>query len=383
MIRTISIENFKSIYKLEFELGRFNVLIGANGAGKSNVLEGIAFGGAAAANKLDYEFLASRGIRYAEPKWMRSGFEKSSSDAQIKIRFSLKLYDELIPLEFSLENDEKVYSKWQNKSNSLEPLHKVVVQLAEQIKALETKSNRNESGLNLLRTKSVNIISSPNSPISFLIYKPEESALRNFQSDTQILPLGIKGEGLFKLLKVFSQDQENKPLEELKEHLRLIDWFDDLQIGNGSFDAERYLRIKDQFLDDELAYFDQRSANEGFLYLLFYLALFISEDTPPFFAIDNVETALNPKLCAKLLTILNDLSEKHGKQVIFTTHNPAILDGLNLNDDEQRLFVIERNVSGHTKIRRVTHKPATDAKNPIKLSEAFMKGFIGGLPDNF
>ena len=218
---------------------------------------------------------------------------------------------------------------------------------------------------------------------NFLIYKPEESALRNFMSDTQILPLGIKGEGLFKLLKVFSQDQENKPLEELKKHLRLIDWFDDLQIGNGSFDAERYLRIKDQFLDDDLAYFDQRSANEGFLYLLFYLALFISEDTPPFFAIDNVETALNPKLCAKLLTILNDLSIKHGKQVIFTTHNPAILDGLNLNDDEQRLFVIERNVSGHTKIRRVTHKPLTDAKKTIKLSEAFMKGFIGGLPDNF
>ena len=56
MIRTISIENFKSIYKLEFELGRFNVLIGANGAGKSNVLEGIVFGSAALSKKLDHEF---------------------------------------------------------------------------------------------------------------------------------------------------------------------------------------------------------------------------------------------------------------------------------------------------------------------------------------
>jgi hypothetical protein len=37
---------------------------------------------------------------------------------------------------------------------------------------------------------------------------------------------------------------------------------------------------------------------------------------------------------------LVDLAGRHGKQVIFTTHNPAILDGLDLKDDEQRLLVV-------------------------------------------
>ena len=35
-------------------------------------------------------------------------------------------------------------------------------------------------------------------------------------------------------------------------------------------------RIKDRFLAKDLSYFDQRSSNEGFLFLLFYFALVIS-----------------------------------------------------------------------------------------------------------
>lgn len=42
MIKTISIENYKSILKLKLDLGRINVFIGANGSGKSNILEAIA-----------------------------------------------------------------------------------------------------------------------------------------------------------------------------------------------------------------------------------------------------------------------------------------------------------------------------------------------------
>ena len=44
MIRKLSIDGFKSLAKVELELGRVNVLIGENGAGKSNLLEALAFG---------------------------------------------------------------------------------------------------------------------------------------------------------------------------------------------------------------------------------------------------------------------------------------------------------------------------------------------------
>src|SRR5882724_857921 len=75
MIRTVNIENYKSIPSLRLDLGRLTVLIGANGSGKSNLLEAIALASAAAQNKLDNEFLISRGIRVAETRFMRSAFE--------------------------------------------------------------------------------------------------------------------------------------------------------------------------------------------------------------------------------------------------------------------------------------------------------------------
>ena len=42
MFNRLTIKNFKSIIDQTIELGRVNVFIGANGMGKSNVLEAIA-----------------------------------------------------------------------------------------------------------------------------------------------------------------------------------------------------------------------------------------------------------------------------------------------------------------------------------------------------
>jgi predicted ATPase len=147
--------------------------------------------------------------------------------------------------------------------------------------------------------------------------------------------------------------------------------------------TEKRLRIKDRYLDETMQFLNQRSANEGFLFLLFYFTLITSPYTPRFFAIDNIDNGMNPKMCMELMRILTRLAKEHGKQVIFTTHNPAILDGLDLNDDEQRLLVVSRNKIGHTKTRRIEQDGIPESAEPRRLSELFLDGVIGGLPQNF
>ena len=216
---------------------------------------------------------------------------------------------------------------------------------------------------------------------NFLIYCPENYFLRNFADEGQIRPLGIRGEGLFKhILELYKQKPE--VLEEISENLKLIDWFQGFEVPKDLFFTEKRINIKDRFLA-HLDYFDQRSANEGFLYLLFYFTLFISEFTPKFFAIDNIDNALNPKLCAKLIQVLAKLSKEHNKQVILTTYNPAILDGLDLTDEEQRLFTIYRNADGHTVAKRINTPKKINGVEPVRLSEAYIRGYLGGLPANF
>ena len=85
MIESISIKNYKSVVDVNIPVGRFNVIIGANGSGKSNILEGIAMGAGACANKLDFEYFANRGIRIVEPQLMLPAFEGVNAE-KITIR---------------------------------------------------------------------------------------------------------------------------------------------------------------------------------------------------------------------------------------------------------------------------------------------------------
>jgi len=236
---------------------------------------------------------------------------------------------------------------------------------------------------------------------NFVIYSPENTALRNFYKEGQIEPLGVNGEGLLKLLKTLREStattnkqgffgflnskNDVEPLSkiaEIHEVLQLFDWYENLEIPQDLSASEDKVKITDRYLSDT---FDQRSTNEGFLFILFYIALMVSDDTPKIFAIDNIDASLNPKLCTKLILELTRLAKKYDKQVFVTTHNPAILDGVDLGDDEQRLLVVSRNKRGYTRCKRINleDKPQSSTGSPLKLSEAFLRGYLGGLPKGF
>ncbi len=381
MLKEVRIQNYKSIDKLKLELGRVTILIGENGCGKSNILEAIALASAAADDKLDNEFLASRGIRVTEPQFMRSAFEKENSTKDIGIELSGNNAE----IKFVLQNNNQPYSKWRKRENNYYKTSENPVDLEKAIRQLRQDSLLDHNiCLYNQHLHHVSTITNFKIPIQeFIIYSPENKALRTFEKEGQIQPLGINGEGLFKLLKVLNSDENQEQLNEIKKKLQLIDWFKDFEAPPNLSNIQNSLQIKDRYLDPDLAYFDQRSSNEGFLFLLFYFALFISDITPKFFAIDNIDASLNPRLCRRLIQELVELAKKHDKQVIFTTHNPAVLDGLDLDDDEQRLFVIYRNQLGHTKAIRILKPEPLEEQEPVSLSEAFLRGYIGGLPKNF
>lgn len=386
MLKKLRIENYKSIDKLELNLGRVNVFIGENGSGKSNILEAIALGAAAASNKLDNEFLAPRGIRVTEPKLMRSAFNRDNLDGEIKLSF----YGEHdTKLECLLANNNKPYSSWVDKTTTVDLLE--IGKTFSELRTSDRAFFANIPNADELTLKEVQeIVKSKRKEIKtareatklpdFLIYSPQNPALRAFEKEGQIQPLGINGEGLLKLLKVLSLEPDKIKL--LKEKMELIDWFEDLEIPSDLYVGEQSLKITDMYLDSGL-FFDQKSTNEGFLFLLFYFSLFISNDTPKFFAIDNIDASLNPKLCRRLIKELAGMAAESDRQTIFSTHNPAVLDGINLGNDEQRLFVIYRNKLGHTKAKRIFKPEPLPGKEYVRLSDAFLSGYIGGLPKNF
>lgn len=403
MIQSVHIKNFKSLVDLKLDLGTFNVLIGENGCGKSNILEGLAFGAAASADKLDYEFLGSRGIRVTNPEFMTSAFSNARKKKSIEINFTTKERT----YEFDLVNDSSNPKKWinRNKDIAFKEIQRLMTSLfleddekkrkkaldelnegGEQLQAISEilkpfkKENDYKEFFSKLYPKIIEKAFSSPEISDFIIYSPEQSSLRKFEETTQIYPLGIKGEGIFQYLKELAFDKKNKKtLSDIKQNLVLLDWYESFELPENLLKNEFSLKIKDKYLNPSLLFFDQRSTNEGFLYLLFYSTLFISKTTPSFFAIDNLDSSFNPKLCMQLTKNLSSLAKKQKKQVVVTTQNPAILDGLNLKDESQRLFVVSRNEMGHTRVERIHY----NEKRSMRLSEIWTKGFIGGLPENF
>lgn len=380
MIEKIHIQNFKSIYDLELEVGRVNLFIGENGSGKSNLLEALVFVSASESNMLANEFLVSRGLRVPEPELMRSAFEEEDQNKDIKIFIDYANKKD-IKEEYFFKNINEVYSKWEVITKSDKNISEYTDQL-NQIPEEEFFIPESHADYKLIQLQLYQKLKLSIKFKNFIIYSPENTALRIFEKEKQIQPLGINGESLLKLLKVINNYEDKSYINTIIESLQLFNWFEDITIPADISSLEDKVIIKDKYLYRE---FTQRSANEGFLFILFYITLIVAKETPKAFAIDNIDASLNPKLCTKLMTILTDLAKKYDKQIFLTTHNPAILDGINLNDEEQKLFVVSRNDLGHTQMKQLTveDNPVDEDGEALNLSEAFLRGYLGGLPRGF
>lgn len=421
MLTNIKIRNYKSVESLELSPGKLNVFIGENGCGKSNILEALAFSAAANSRKLDNEFLSNRGIRVTSPNLMCSNFKKSINEEEIpeldfifddsnkehKIEIDLTFNGSKKDINFIILNESHYYSKWESKvkNNELaDNLNKIYREKITEkfdkknidikdIKDINTRKSTTNKLMKILeevqsevnydiKSQKLKINDRSGEINNFIIYSPENTALRNYYKEGQVEPLSANGDGLLKLLHVINEKSPDK-IERIKKSLGLFGWFDSIIIPKELNEKNDRLIISDRYTNIS---FDQQSANEGFLFVLFYISLIVSDDTPKIFAIDNVDSSLNPKLCRKLIAEIAKLAKEFGKQIFLTTHNPALLDGIDLTDEEQKLFVVSRrSQTGQTKIKRITadKRPMYENKQPMNLSDALLRGYLGGLPEGF
>jgi len=388
MLKKLQVQNFKSILSDSVELGQLNVFIGENGSGKSNLLEALAVMSAAKQERLDLEGLYSKGVRLAKPELTFSSFNGKKQQPHIEISVDFQSEKQLMMIKSIIETDmtDEAVFKWKDsfEQKEQEQQQQDILKHVLNISAAEDKLELVRALSEQRRTEKFALYQ----PIqNYLIYNLNTKALRGLLSESKKVPLGINGEGLDVLLANFSSDEFNK----LQEYAYFVNWLEDIVIDTKDVMKFSDLKLgksisklyfKDKFMMKQENIFSAENANEGVLHILFYLALFISHKTPTLFAIDNIESHLNPHLCTELMRVICKLAKKTNKQALITTHNPAILDGLNLNDDDIRLFEIYRNDEGHTKTRRIQLNPET---KPIKakLSELWMRGYLGAISKQF
>lgn len=135
--------------------------------------------------------------------------------------------------------------------------------------------------------------------------------------------------------------------------------------------------ISEEAIEENRAYI---FINKVGYYVLFMLTLAMHPDVPGVFAIDSFDHTLNPGLAKRITEIFSQLIIESGKTVFMTTHNPLVLDGLNLAGDRIRLFAIDKNKYGYAELNRIQISQEL-LETGQSLSRLWINGLLGGVPE--
>ena len=230
---------------------------------------------------------------------------------------------------------------------------------------------------------------------NYAIYQPFTAALRGILSDPQqSIPVGLSGGRLAEAIEELIREEDGDLLlgagsdVYLDDVLELIDWADSINVASPTKErvnsaipvSRRVLEFKDRYMQDQRR-FTAYDASEGTLYVLFMYCLALHPKAPLVFAVDNFDQAMHPRLAKEVMKSISKIIIQQGKTVFLTTHNPLVLDGLDLNNEDIRLFTLNRmQKSGFVSIERITVRNEL-VKERLPLSQLWTTGRIGGVPD--
>ena len=403
MLSSITIEGFKSIAeRVTVELGRVNVFIGANASGKSALLEAIGVLGAAASGRVDDAALSHRGVRPGVPALYKSALKGRRYRRFISLHAEWRNEGATASYEVGLDNPiAKPDPAWRYSTESVGKGGRL---LAGYGRSPRTKSLPVDqfTGLAARGPGTDEFKGAPESLIraleQYAIYSPTTAVLRGIEPDAhQRSPVGLSGG---RLAEALSETIRKDRIVRMMGFAGLLDWVSGMGVQHLGVRAvqpskktlppsvpaptltvgfwDRYMREG----RNQLVAYD---ASEGALYVLFLMILAAHPNAPPVFGIDNFDTAMHPRLARAVTRVLckDMLDAKQSRQVLLTTHNPLVLDGLDLRNDRIRLFGVERGTSGTTKVHRITVSPEViaQAKQGMTLSRLWVMGRLGAVPN--
>ncbi len=391
MITKLAVESFKTLEKVEIELGRVNVFVGANGSGKSNLLEAVGVLSAAADGKVNDQVLMQRGVRPGLPQLYKSAFTeripshiffgayngKSSYEAALHNPLGESAPTWRYKTEMWMQGRRKLASRSPAKADN--PNTEVGLASA---RAVQMKAG--SAGLDLLKHLQ-----------SYVIFSPTTPVLRGVEREPQPRhPVGIHGGRLPEAVgDLMALARESKHAARVcREALGLIEWAKEFScesaarvpVSAAAGASPTVVRFVDRFMREGRNVLSGYDASEGALFVLLLAVLSSSPSAPSFFAIDNADHGLNPRLAKSLCRMFCNwiLEGSDSRQVLLTTHNPQVLDGLPLRDDRVRLFTVARTDAGRSAVRRVevNDKLLAMADKGWTLSRLWVMGHLGGMP---
>jgi len=380
MIKHIKASNLLSFGPdgLDLELQNLNVLIGANGSGKSNFLE--IFEVLKSLPKGDLENMLFENGKMSE--WVWKGSKSHNllyADLEITVkenegpilahRFSLNLsrfqFDPFYQLVYG-ESIESIHEKGDER----------IIHFKENAMRNEI-TNQMES---IERRNPYSVLSEPNRTFAIntlgvqydliRLYREwsfgRNSTLRRPQSANV---LNDRLEADFSNLGMFLSRLRKVP----KTKRTLVAALQELYEGITDFDVDTEGDSVQIFFTEGDFRISATRLSDGTLRYLCLVALLLDPTPPPLICIEGPEMGLHPDVIPKIADLLVDASKR--TQLIVTTHSDMLIDAL--SEQPESVLVCEKE-EGQTYIKRLKQSELSHWLKDYRLGDLWLSGEIGG-----
>ena len=350
---------------------------------------------AAADGKVDDQALLSRGVRPGVPALYKSAFPArpgtrilphlSFRASNAHASYDVKLHNSLSNPSPAWRFKTELWKEGVSKLVGRSPASAAKTNPERGMAALKAVDFKEGGGIRLLELLQ-----------GYVIFSPATAVMRGVAPEPQPRqPVGLSGGNLpravLNLLKQRRQDGHSDRV--CSDVTGLVDWAnrigvsraDRLPLSPSASASEFVLRFHDRFMRKGASPLSAYDASEGALYTLFLAVVAGHQGSPRLCAVDNADHGLNPRLARSLIEHLCRwyLDANEPRQILLTTHNPLVLDGLLLQDDRVRLFTVSRTNTGRTSVRRVEIDDdlLERARKEWSLSRLWVMGNLGGVPN--
>ena len=362
MLDYITIEGFKSFRSLrDLELGEINVLIGANGSGKSNFIGAFEFLNAIRRVELRSYILKSGGAS----RLLHFGPEVTR-----QVHFFISLWDEINQYDITLEvsDDDSFFPKYESayfwkKGQHERPFNTTLIGIG------------TEAGLGSSKDTIASHIR------SFL----DKCQAYHFHNTGAVSPFRVAsdlhdnrflrsdGSNLASYLYYLHSNQPDS-YERIRESIEEVaPFFDDFELQPSMLNPD-IIRLE-WIHKGSNSYFDASSLSDGTLRFMALTTLFLQPESlmPAVILLDEPELGLHPYAIAKLAGMVKRASSN--SQVIIATQSPILVDHF----DPEDVLVSER-VNGQTEIARLESERLESWLEDYSLGQLWEKNEIGGRP---
>lgn len=356
-LESIRINGFRSIQELDLPIGNLNILIGQNGAGKSNFIEVFRF----LHEVLNQRLQVYTAVKGGADKLLHYG-SKTTQELNIQLVLSEAHYQlNLIPAEgdrIIIENED-VFSVIYDRAGNLDG------ELISQ-GSTESKLVRNEFWISRLVRHQLT---------DWRVYHFHDTSAEapvkklGDLSDTTFLRADA---GNLAAFLWYMQQKSPRHYDRVVSTIQLVlPFFNDFSFRSNPYNEQKILLEWHDTKSDMR--FNAGDLSDGSLRFMCLVTLLLQPELPSLILLDEPELGLHPTALALLAELLKKASTR--TQVIVSTQSVNLVNAFSPDD----IIVVDRK-DGHSVFRRLETELLTVWLSEYSLGDLWEKNVIGGTP---